>query len=116
MAYNVSMLVLQEATEWSEPGTPNHIYITDNGKTHIYAYIIEGTEESKIFSTPIPFSTKGRKFEVLQEFEIEQPGIPVQGSKGDMYYVTKDSGTYFCTCSGFRFRGSCRHIEKVAND
>ena len=104
------MLVIKEITDW---GVPNHIYFTDNGKTHMYAYIKDGTEESLIFKAPIPFSTKGRKFEVIKEFEFEQPGIPVKGSKGDTYYITQESGKYLCTCSGFKFRGICKHIESV---
>jgi hypothetical protein len=35
----------------------------------------------------------------------------VTGSKGDPYIVTKKRGQWFCTCSGFGFRGKCRHVE-----
>lgn len=45
-------------------------------------------------------------------FEVkakEEPKVRlVQGSKGKTYEVT---GNYRCTCPGFTFRGSCKHLE-----
>jgi hypothetical protein len=40
--------------------------------------------------------------------------ITVQGSKGDTYIVTKQNGKVSCTCSGFSFRKSCRHLALAA--
>lgn len=37
----------------------------------------------------------------------------VKGSKGDSYTVTVGSGKMHCTCSGFQFRKSCKHIKEV---
>jgi len=39
----------------------------------------------------------------------------VKGSKGDVYTVSEESGEYSCSCSGFKFRGKCRHIIDVVN-
>jgi hypothetical protein len=39
----------------------------------------------------------------LQVFEVD-------GSKGKKYIVTKDSKGWDCTCSGFQFRKSCKHV------
>jgi hypothetical protein len=37
----------------------------------------------------------------------------VKGSKGDTYTVTVGSGKMHCTCSGFQFRKSCKHVKEV---
>lgn len=34
----------------------------------------------------------------------------VKGSKGDAYVVTYDGSSWSCTCTGFGFRKSCKHI------
>ena len=39
--------------------------------------------------------------------------ILVKGSKGDTYVVTIEGKRYNCTCSGFQFRRSCRHIMEA---
>jgi hypothetical protein len=36
----------------------------------------------------------------------------VKGSKGDEYVVTIGNGKYHCTCSGFQFRKTCKHITE----
>lgn len=43
----------------------------------------------------------------------EREVITVQGSKGNTYIVTKESGKVTCSCPGFQYRKSCRHIEGV---
>jgi hypothetical protein len=44
----------------------------------------------------------------------ERVQITVQGSKGNTYVVTKENGKASCTCSGFLYRKSCRHITEAA--
>ena len=34
-------------------------------------------------------------------------------SKGKVYMVSKVSNHYDCTCTGYQFRKSCKHINKV---
>lgn len=38
----------------------------------------------------------------------------VEGSKGMVYTVTTQNGRSSCTCIGFQFRKSCKHIEETA--
>ena len=39
--------------------------------------------------------------------------ITVQGSKGNTYIVTKENGKVSCSCPGYSYRKSCRHIDEV---
>lgn len=36
----------------------------------------------------------------------------VKGSKGEDYIVTGNNGKWTCTCAGFQFRKSCKHISQ----
>jgi len=116
------MKVLQETTTW-EGTTPNHIYITDDAKSKMLAYVRAGTNSVFKFSVPMRWDTRGRKFkEIPNTFGFEEPvkditikTWSVAGSRGDTYTVSLDNDQYSCTCSGFRFRGACRHIAGVQN-
>jgi hypothetical protein len=111
-----------ETTEWSGDTAPNHVYLMDDGKSKMYAYVKFGIGAAYKFKTPMRIDIRGRKFKVNPEqyqvdVEAEVPEgrvIEVQGSKGDVYRVTELRGEYSCTCSGFKFRGDCRHIKDVA--
>jgi hypothetical protein len=39
--------------------------------------------------------------------------ITVQGSKGNTYIVTKENGKATCTCPGYGFRKTCKHVQEV---
>jgi len=39
--------------------------------------------------------------------------ITVQGSKGNSYVVTKEDGKASCTCVGYSFRKTCKHVQEV---
>jgi len=114
------MKVLQETTAW-EGRTPNHIYITDDSKSKMFAYVRAGTNSVFQFSAPMRLDTRGRKFkEIPNTFGFEEPvkdtnikTWSVAGSKGDNYIVSLEDNQYNCTCSGFKFRGACRHIKEV---
>lgn len=40
----------------------------------------------------------------------------VAGSKGNQYTVKVGAGGSSCTCSGFQFRGKCKHVEALAKE
>ena len=109
-----------ETTVWRD-ATPNGIYLLDDSKSKMYAFRPFGTGAIKVFRNAIRIDTRGRKFVVnpvqfktqLKEPEPEGRVIEVQGSKGDIYRVTELNGNYSCTCSGFKFRGDCKHVKSV---
>lgn len=39
--------------------------------------------------------------------------ITVQGSKGNTYVVTKENGKAHCTCPGYGFRKTCKHVQEA---
>jgi len=109
-----------ETTAYSD-GIANGTYLLNDSKTILYAYVSPGASEPKQFKNPIKIDTRGRKFVVsstqykivVREEEPEGRTWEVKGSKGDIYRVTEVNGNYSCTCSGFKFRGDCKHIKGV---
>jgi hypothetical protein len=89
-----------------------HIYLLDG--TTLVAYIKQGTTEPFYFKNGIKnFDKRGRQFEKVPATAFKQPQkdanvITVKGSKGNSYTVNTDEKT--CTCPGFTFRGSCKHL------
>ena len=110
-----------ETTDWKDT-VPNGIYLLDDTKTKMYAFRPKGTGEIKVFKAAIKIETRGRKFVIspvqfetkLKEPEPEGRVWIVKGSKGDEYRVSELNGNLSCTCSGFRFRGDCKHVKSVA--
>jgi hypothetical protein len=109
-----------ETTQWND-NTPNGIYLLDDSKSKMYAYRSPRDATIKVFKNPIRIDLRGRKFQVnsvqfttdLKEPDPEGRVTEVRGSKGDVYRVTELNGNYSCTCSGFKFRGDCKHVKSV---
>lgn len=93
------MITLQEVGDNSYP---NFVYVVNDSKSKLISFINDFGMTT--FKTPLPFSTRGRKFTVLKE-ELE--GKVVLGSKGEKYVVSNGK----CTCPGFKFRGDCKHVK-----
>jgi hypothetical protein len=126
------MKYFQETTEWSDNNVKNGLYYLDDSKTYMVAYQAPRQTEYKRFKSPIRIDKRGRTFKVVAPGEpdsmyivksadiaLQTPSkpqnhaIPVTGSNGATYYVTKNMNTYVCTCPGFSFRGKCRHIDSI---
>lgn len=115
------MKFYEETTKW-EVSTPNHTYLLSDDKSKAFAYVRAGTRTVFKFKAPIRLDLRGRTFKAVPNsfgYQIEKeisgnPQWTVKGSKGDVYVVEKTDSGYTCTCSGFRFRGKCRHIETLA--
>ena len=109
-----------ETTDYKDK-VANGIYLLDDSKSKMYAFKPKGTGEIKTFKNPIRIDMRGRKFVInpvqfktkLKEEEPEGRVWVVKGSKGDEYRVTESSGNFQCSCSGFRFRGACKHVESI---
>jgi hypothetical protein len=114
------MKFYKETTDWQNK-ISNHIYLLDDSKSKLYAYIKVGTTSVFTFHTPIPFSSRGRSFkEVKNTFDYQVPSkqdkvekFTVTGSKGDKYIVSRDGNMLQCSCTGFKYRGKCKHIDQV---
>ena len=118
------MKILQEVTDWAGYAAHNHIYFADDSKSKIYAYIKQGSDVVFEFNLPVKFDTRGRKFKPTpniwdfspkEDLSMTNKSWVVKGSKGDSYTVLEENGKYSCSCSGFTFRGKCRHIIDIAN-
>ncbi len=106
------MEALRETTVWKGSNAPNHTYLLDG--MNLVAYIKQGETTPFYFKNPIKgFDKRGRKFvrADLKLFKAKPRSdlIKVNGSKGNIYYVDPVEKT--CTCSGFMFRGKCKHVD-----
>lgn len=107
------MQALMEVTKWEGGFTCSHMYWMDGDRALGYSKL--GTEPPEYFKAPLRIDKRGRKFVEVADhpFVSKQTDkiIRVGGSKGAVYEVNLDQGT--CTCSGFKFRGRCRHLEEI---
>lgn len=112
----------QEVTEWSG-NTPNHFYLLSEGRDRLYAYAAKGQKKAKVLSQPVTFDQRGRRFRAVEDqWKVKIQVEPkkksqgktwkVTGSRGDTYTVTQEGNRWDCTCSGFKFRGKCRHVDE----
>ena len=108
-----------ETTTYTD-SMPNGTYLLNDSKTKLYAYVRPGSGTPKQFKNPIKIDTRGRKFvesstqyKIVTKEEPEGRVWEVAGSKGDVYKVTEANGYLSCTCSGFRFRGDCKHVKSI---
>ena len=109
-----------ETTDYRD-AIKNGVYLLDDSKSKMYAFRSPVTNSIKVFWNPIRMDTRGRKFMVnpvqfktqVAEPEPEGRVWTVTGSKGDTYQVNEVRGNWSCTCSGFRFRGECKHVKEL---
>jgi hypothetical protein len=109
------MQAYKETTKWGSK-TPNHTYLLDGSK--LVAYIKQGDTAPVYFKTPIKgFDQRGRTFVRVDSSPFDKPvqdlaTVEVTGSQGQSYFVNTEEKT--CTCSGFTFRGNCKHLKEFA--
>jgi hypothetical protein len=109
------VIALKETTDWGKATAPNHTYLLDGNS--LVAYIKQGESKPFYFKNPIKgFDKRGRKFDTLKTnpfktFEVKSSIVKVSGSKGNVYEV--DTEEHTCTCPGFTFRGTCKHVTEA---
>lgn len=50
----------------------------------------------------------------LKTIETEAKVWTIEGSKGNKYFVTRNSSKWDCTCPGFTFRKTCKHVSELS--
>jgi len=109
----------RETTVWEGSTTINHTYLLEGDS--MIAYMRSQTSVPFYFKKPIRIDKRGRKFERLDvnPFELvpqvviaqESTVKEIEGSKGAKYYVNLEDKT--CTCPGYTYRGTCKHVKEL---
>ena len=119
------MKAFQEITEWdSDFAVPNHVYFLSDSKDKMYGYVQAGTGQVQTMRSPYRFHVRGRKFREVKNtwnFGVDDTPGPskgkeyqVAGSKGAVYTVTDDRGSWTCTCPAAKWqKGDCKHILAI---
>jgi len=110
------MEAVVETTVWTDSNKANHTYLLDGSK--MIAYISVGSTTPFYFKNPITIDKRGRKFATVnpnpfKAIKEKSTIIKVSGSKGNVYSIDTDEKT--CTCLGFMYRGSCKHITEMVS-
>jgi hypothetical protein len=114
--------ILKEITVWNTDFEMiNHTYLLDGDK--LIAYAVSGGDEIRLIKSELKIDKRGRKFIVsvhpgLKKLLSNQKKDPNErtfkiNSKDKTYYVSLNKNKYKCTCTGFTYRGKCKHIDSV---
>ena len=114
--------ILKETTVWSDGSNINHTYLLEGIK--IIAYAKYGGDDVQVLKTQIKIDKRYRTFvksnhPALAKFIKTTPTksntrVFKIKSKAKEYFVELSDYNYTCTCTGFSFRGKCKHITAVA--
>lgn len=119
MAYEI----LREVSDWKVDYPCSHTYLLNGDK--IVAYIKEGDDEINIIKSNLKIDKRYRKF-IKIKHDLLQQLIPKEKdnnlrifnvlSKDKTYVVELNikKDRYRCNCTGFTYRGKCKHIDAVA--
>ena len=114
--------ILKETTIWSDGSNANHTYLLDG--TKIIAYAKSSDNSVQVLRTQIKIDKRYRTFVKTKHYGLEKfiKSTPTKSntrvfkvkSKEKEYFVELSDYNYTCTCTGFNFRGKCKHIDAVA--
>ena len=115
--------ILQETTKWTgDYLTCNHTYLLDN-QNRIIAYIKHNDDQVNVLKSQIKIDKRYRTFIKVRNTALERliPSILKSNtrvfkvkSNTKEYIVELNDSNYSCTCTGYSFRGKCKHITAVA--
>ena len=113
--------ILKETTVWSDGSNANHTYLLDG--TKIIAYAKFSDNSVQVLRTQIKIDKRYRTFVKTKHYGLEKfiKKTPIKSntrvfkvvSKTKEYFVELSDYNYTCTCTGFNFRGKCKHITAV---
>jgi SWIM zinc finger len=105
------MKLMIETTVFAGAKMPNHSYMLDDAGIAIGMRKFSQGVVVK-FRTPILLDRRGRTFKLVDDLGPDTPVssniVEVAGSGSNVYTVDLDNK--HCTCTGFSFRGDCKHI------
>ena len=106
------MEAVVETTVWNDSNNANHTYLLDG--TKMVAYIKVGSTTPHYFKNPITIDKRGRKFVAVKPnpfkaIKEKSTIVKVSGSKGNVYSIDTEANT--CSCMGFQFRATCKHLQ-----
>jgi len=89
-----------------------HLYYVNEKDKLVWFQVGDYSRGLDKYTKPLKFDTRGRTFDLVGTVPEEHDDdiIEVAGSKGKVYQVNKTKNT--CTCTGFKFRGECKHLSK----
>lgn len=115
------MDILLETTDWDYP---NHFYLL-NTKNQLIAF--DNGKGIKVFSKPIAFDKRYRTFKKVRHAGLQKvidgdaktnsnPKWQVDSDSGKTYFVELIGDEYHCNCTGYQYRGKCKHSEIVRKE
>ena len=111
------MILVKEITQWDAGMDCNHTYLLNESMSKAYGYFRgHNAKNLKMFSKPLPFDGRYRKFTVIKK-GLVAPGEDdvetrtVTSASGNTYVISKENGVESCSCIGFRYHGKCKHLE-----
>jgi hypothetical protein len=115
------MILVREITVWDTDFQPNHTYVMNESMDKVFGYFKwNNPNDFKMFSKPMRFDTRYRKFKVLKRnmyFEgTRSPRIKfgkLKVAKDHVYTVEESENGMVCSCIGFKYHGKCKHIDGV---
>lgn len=100
---------------------PNHTYLLNDSRDRMLGYVASNTNRLQLFKAPVTFDGRRRKFKAVPNTwgwippkeSNTNPTVTITGSRGDLYKVERTDGRLRCSCSGYKFRGQCKHVTEV---